>query len=60
MEGSEFTLNYLGDIMFFSKMWESHLRQLKEVFKWLQYAGLKIKLSKCEFSRVKSTIWVNM
>ena len=50
---SEYTLNYLNDIMVSSKMWESHLRQLEEVFKWLQDVDLKIKCSKCEFFKSK-------
>ena len=50
---SEFALNYLHDIMVFSEMWESHLRHLKEVFKQLQDADLKIKCSKCEFFKSK-------
>ena len=32
---------------------ESHLRHLKEVFKWLQDADLKIKFRKCEFLKSK-------
>ena len=32
---SEYILNYLNDIMVFSEMWESHLKHLEEVFKWL-------------------------
>ena len=31
----------------------SHLRHLKEVFKWLQDADLKTKCSKCEFFKSK-------
>ena len=46
---SECTLNYLDDIMVFSKMWESHLRHLEEVFNWLKDMDLKIKCSMCEF-----------
>ena len=30
---SEYALNYLSDIMFFSETWENHLRHLEEVFK---------------------------
>ena len=30
---TEFTLNYLDDIMFFSGMWQQHLEHLEEVFK---------------------------
>ena len=39
--------------MVFSETWESHLRHLKEVFKWLQDANFKIKCSKCEFFKSK-------
>ena len=45
-----FALNYLDDIMIFSKTWPEHLRHLKEVFKWLQDANLKIK---CTFFKTK-------
>ena len=45
----EYTFNYLDDIVVFSEMSESHLMYLKEVFKWLKEADLKIKCSKCEF-----------
>ena len=54
MQCSEYILNYHDDIMVFSVMWETHLTHLKEVFKWLQDADLKIKCSKCEF--FKSTV----
>ena len=50
---SQYTLNYLDDIMVFSKTWESHLNHLEEVFKWLQDADLKIKHSKCEVFKGK-------
>ena len=30
---TEFTLNYLDDIMIFSEMWQEHLEHLEEVFK---------------------------
>ena len=53
MQCLEHTLNYLNDIMVFSETWKSHLRHLKEVFKWLQEMGLKIKCSKCEFFNSK-------
>ena len=49
----EYALNYLDDIMVFSKTRESHFRHLKEVFKWLQDMDLKIKCSKCEFFKSK-------
>ena len=39
--------------MVFSEIWESHLRYLEQVFKWLQDADLKIKHNKCEFFKSK-------
>ena len=45
----EFALNYLDDIMIFSKTWQDHLNHFEEVFKHLQDVDLKIKCSKCEF-----------
>ena len=42
---SKYTLNYLDDIMVFSETWESHLKHLEEVFKWIQDVDLKIKHS---------------
>ena len=45
----DFTLNYLDDIIIFSRTWEDHIRHLEEVFKQLNHAGLKIKCSKCKF-----------
>ena len=38
---TEFTLNYLDDIMIFSETWQEHLGHLEEVFKQLQAAGIK-------------------
>ena len=49
----DYTVNYLNEIMVFSEMWESHLKHLKEVFKWLQDVDLKIKCGKCEFFKNK-------
>ena len=46
---SEFALNYLDDIMIFSKMWQDHLNHLEEVLKCLRDTDLKIKHSKCKF-----------
>ena len=40
-----FTLNYLDDIIIFSKTWKQHLEHLEQVFKALQEADLKIKAS---------------
>ena len=46
---SDFTANYLDDIIVFSRMAEDHLGHLEKVFTALQQAELKIKASKCEF-----------
>ena len=44
-----FAMGYLDDIIVFSKTEEEHLQHLEEIFKWLQKAGLKLKLQKCSF-----------
>ena len=46
---TEFVLNYLDDIMIFSKTWQDHLNHLEEVFKHLWDVDFKIKCSKCKF-----------
>ena len=46
---SDFTTNYFGDIIVFSRTAEDHLKHLERVFAALQEADLKIKASKCEF-----------
>ena len=48
-----FALNYIDDIIIFSRMWEEHLECLEEVFKQLKHADLKIKCSKCKFFKSK-------
>ena len=42
---------YIDDIVLFSKSYDDHLGDIKQVFTLLRQAGLKIKLSKCEFVR---------
>ena len=49
----EFSLNYLDDIIVFSKTWQNHLQYLEQVFKRLEMADLKIKQRKCEFFKTK-------
>ena len=44
----DFALNYLDDIIIFSRSWEDHIRHLEEVFKQLKCADLKIKCSRCK------------
>ena len=40
-------LVYLDDIIIYSKTVEDHFQKLREVFKRLERAGLKVKPSKC-------------
>ena len=46
---SNFAFIYLDDILIFSKTYEEHLQHLHSVFEKFKEAGLKIKLSKCQF-----------
>ena len=45
----KFTLAYLDDILIYSKTWDEHLKHIQAVFDRLRDAGLKLKMSKCEF-----------
>ena len=49
LEGLNFMMTYLDDIIIFSNSEEEHLLHLEEVFCWLREAGLKMKQSKCDF-----------
>ena len=42
-------LIYLNDIIVFSKTLKEHLIWLRAIFEKMKEAGLKLKLSKCEF-----------
>ena len=53
---TEFALNYLNDIMIFTKMWEEHLIHLEAVFKQLEAADLKIKFKNVNSSKLKYII----
>ena len=44
-------LVYLDDIIIYSKTWEDHLNDLREVFSLLGKANFKLKLKKCQFLR---------
>ena len=46
---SDFAANYLDDIIVFSRTTEDHMLHLETIFKALQVADLKIKVSKCKF-----------
>ena len=49
LEGLNFVMIYLDDIIIFSNSEEEHLLHLEEVFHQLREAGLKMKRSKCNF-----------
>ena len=46
---NDFAFMYLDDILVFSETYDDHLHHLNIVFERFQTAGLKIKLSKCQF-----------
>ena len=49
-----YVINYLDDILVYSEDFKSHLLHLKEVFRRLRHANLRLNLSKCEF--VKTSV----
>ena len=49
LEGLNFVMTCLDDIIIFSNSKEEHLIHLEEVFHQLREAGLKMKRSKCDF-----------
>ena len=46
---NNFAFTYLDDVLVLSETYEDHLHHLNVVFEKFQKAGLKIKLSKCQF-----------
>ena len=46
-----FAFTYLDDVLIFSKSCQEPLQHLYAVFQKIKVAGLKIKLSKCQFLR---------
>ena len=49
LEGLNFVMTYLDDIIIFSNSEEEHLLHLEEVFRQLREAGLMMKRSMCDF-----------
>ena len=49
LDNCPFAMTYLDDIIIFSDMEEEHLAHIKEIFKRLEAADLKMKRSKCDF-----------
>ena len=46
-------LVYLDDVLVFSKTFEEHIQRLSDVLKRIRQAHLKLKPSKCHFSKMK-------
>ena len=44
---------YLDDVLIFSKSWEEHLQHLNTIFQKIKEAGLKFKLTKCQFLKTQ-------
>ena len=49
MECGKFAMGYLDDIIIFSKTEEEHLKHIEQIFKRLEFFGLKMKREKCAF-----------
>ena len=49
LDNCPFAMMYLDDIIIFSDMEEEHMAHIKEIFKRLEAADLKVKRSKCDF-----------
>lgn len=49
-ELTNFTVNYIDDILIFSKTFEKHLEHLKKLLDAIIKEGFKLKLSKCFFA----------
>lgn len=47
----DFVLMYLDDILICSRMWEEHLKHVKQTLDVLKREKLYVKLSKCEFGK---------
>lgn len=46
----ESCINYIDDILIFSKTWEEHIKHIEELLDIMNKEGFKIKLSKCKFA----------
>ena len=49
LDNCSFAMTYLDDIIIFSETKEEHLSHIKEIFRRLEAADLKMKRSKCDF-----------
>lgn len=47
---AEFTVNYIDDILLFSKSFTDHVRHLTQLFQAIKSEGLRLKFCKCTFA----------
>ena len=50
---SDFAFTYLDNVLVFLETYDNHICHLNEVFTHFEKAGLKIKLSKCQFFKTQ-------
>lgn len=48
---SEFTVNFIDDILIFSKNFEEHIQHLSRLLEAIQTEGFRLKFSKCTFAK---------
>lgn len=46
----EFCINYIDDILLFSRSWDDHILHISKLLQTLSIEGFKIKLSKCKLA----------
>lgn len=54
---STFALNYIDDIVVFSRTYDEHLEHLSRLFAMLKAEDIRLKLSKCQFAK-KSVVYL--
>lgn len=52
---SDFTVNYIDDILVFSKSFEEHIKQISQLLKAIKKEGFRLKFSKCTFAEESVT-----
>ena len=52
---SDFAVNYIDDVLIFSRTFEEHLEHVRRVLKALEEASMNLKLSKCQFFKSEVT-----